>query len=83
MSDSKTVTQLTSYLRGLARRRKNSIVTADDVQNFLTRKNFTASQNERLSITRTVLQEPTFLPVGMVASKRGVARGRRVTAWTI
>lgn len=83
MKTEKTVSQLTSYLRGLARRRQNALVTADDVQNYLDRNNFPSNKNARLSLTRSVLQEPTFLNVGSVPSKRPAARGRRVTAWTI
>lgn len=79
----RTVTQLQSYLRGLARRRVNGVVTADDVQNYLNRKGFALSSSARLSLTRQALQEPTFLNVGSVPSKRPVARGRKITAWTI
>lgn len=77
----KTVSQLRSYLRGLSRRRNSGIVTADDVQNYLTRKQFSGNTNERLSIIRSVLREPTFFRAGSVQSKREAARGRRVTAW--
>lgn len=79
---SNMVSQLTSYLRGLSRRRSSGYVTADDVQNFLSRKGFRGNQNQRLSITRTVLSAPEFTSVGSVPSKRDAARSRRITAWT-
>ena len=78
----RVISQLNSYLRGLSRRRSDGIVTADDVQNYLTRKGFNFGQNERLSVTRSVLGEPNFVPVGTVSSRREAARGRTITAWS-
>lgn len=77
----RVVSQLTSYLRGLARRRTSNAVTADDVQNYLNRKGFVLEQNERLSLTRSVLSEDNFIPFLTVPSKREAAKGRRVTQW--
>lgn len=78
----RVVSQLNSYLRGLSRRRSNGIVTADDVQNYLTKKGFGMGQNERLSLTRSVLGEQNFVAVGEVPSRRPAARGRVITAWS-
>jgi hypothetical protein len=83
MSNIQTVTKATSYLRSLARRRVSSVVTADDVQNFLNRQGFTGNQNERLSVIRSVLREPNFYYAGLTRSKREAARSRTITAWTI
>ena len=79
----KMVSKATTYLRGLARRRSDSIVTADDVQNYLTKNGFRGNVNERLSIVRSVLREPNFVTAGTVRSEREAARSRTITAWTV
>jgi hypothetical protein len=79
----KMVSKATGYLRGLARRRSNSTVTADDVQSYLTKNGFRGNVNERLSIVRSVLRSPNFTSMGLTQSSREVARGRSITAWTI
>lgn len=79
----KMVSKATGYLRGLARRRSNSLVTADDVQNYLTKNGFRGNVNERLSIVRSVLRSPNFISAGTMQSSREAARGRTITAWTI
>jgi hypothetical protein len=74
---------LTSYLRRLATRRVNRSVTADDVNNYLVQKGYDfLSQNERLSVTRSVLNEQNFTPTGTAPSARPEARGRQITVWT-
>lgn len=78
----KVVSGLTNYLRSLSRRRGTSVVTADDAQRFLDNKNFSGNQNERLSVIRSVLREPTFSSVGFTPSSREAARGRTITTWT-
>lgn len=78
----KLVSKTTTYVKGLVRRRSNAIVTADDVQNYLTKNGYRGTQNERLSIVRSVLREPTFVSNGSVPSTREAARGRSITAWT-
>jgi hypothetical protein len=78
----KTVSKATTYLRGLARKRTSAIVTADDVQNYLTRNGFRGNTNERLSVIRSVLREPTFNAVGTVKSNRDAARSRTISSWT-
>lgn len=82
MATSNIVSKATSYLRSLSRKRVNRIVTADDVQNFLTRQGFSGSTNARLSVVRQVLRTPNFYSVGETASKREAARSRTITAWT-
>lgn len=77
------VSKATGYVKGLARRRSNKQVSADDVQNFLNKSNFRGSTNERMSIVRSVLRTPTFSAAGSVQSLREEARGRMITAWTI
>jgi len=83
MATTNLVSQTTNYLRGLARRRNSGIVTADDVVNFLTKKNVRLSQNERLSVTRQVLGAPNFYAIGYTRSARPEARSRTITAWTV
>lgn len=82
MANSNLVTKATTYLRSLSRKRVNRVVTADDVQNFLTKQGFRGTNNERLSIVRQVLQAPNFLAIGTTRSKREEARSRTITAWT-
>lgn len=77
------VAKATSYVRGLAKRRSNNVVTADDVQNFLSSKKFRGSTTDRMSVVRSVLNTTNFRQIGTTPSVREVARGRRVTAWTI
>ena len=75
--------QLTSYLRRLATRRNSNAVTADDVNNFLSRKGYDfLTQNERLSVTRSVLNEQNFYATGVTNSTRPEARGRQITVWS-
>jgi hypothetical protein len=83
MSNSNLVSQATTYLRGLSRRRSSGIVTADDMVNFLTRKRVRVSQNERISLTRQVLNASNFEAVGTVPSVRTEAKSRHITAWTV
>lgn len=78
---SKLVRQVATYLRNLSRRRKHGIVTADDVNNFFTRRNVPASVNTRLSVTRQVLRRPEFIDIMTVKSTRPEAKGRRITGW--
>lgn len=77
------VTKATSYVKGLARRRGSRIVTADDVQNYLTKNRFRGNQNDRLSIVRSVLNDSNFVSLGRTRSTRDVARSRTITAWTV
>jgi hypothetical protein len=77
------VTKATTYARSLARRRGSRIVTADDVQNYLTKQNYRGSQNDRLSIVRSVLNAKNFVNLGRTHSTRDAARSRSITAWTI
>lgn len=80
----KLVSQTAGYLKGLARRRSNGIVTADDVQNYLSRHRFSSSVNERLSVVRSVLSERAgFTRVGATQSTRDAARGRMISTWSI
>jgi hypothetical protein len=76
------VTKATTYVRSLARRRGSRIVTADDVQNYLTKQNFRGNQNERLSVVRSVLNDRNFTKIGTTQSSRDVARSRTISAWT-
>jgi hypothetical protein len=79
----KTVSKATSYLRSLARRRNDAVVTADDVQNFLSQNGFRGNTNERLSVIRSVLREPNFYAIGTTKSNRDAARSRTISAWTL
>jgi hypothetical protein len=87
MSNSKSQTMvrgLTSYLRSLATRRSNGIVTADDVHNYLNRKGISSSAvTTRLSFVNSVLRSPVFESAGSVYSSRPQAKGRAITAWQL
>jgi hypothetical protein len=86
-NSSKTQTMvrgLTSYLRSLANRRNDGIVTADDVHNYLSRRGISArATRTRLSFVNSVLRSPVFESVGSVYSSRPAAKGRSITAWTL
>lgn len=84
MYTSTTETKLRSYLRRLVNSRRDGIVTADDVHSFVTRNNIRLQQNEKLSLTRSVLNENgEFEPVGFAPSSRPEAKGRQIATWTI
>jgi predicted Zn-dependent protease len=79
-----TTRKLTSYLRGLAARRSNGVVTADDVHNFLTRDGVNAGQvRTRLSFINSVFRNGMFEQTGMTPSSRPQAKGRYISTWTI
>lgn len=83
-SREKMISRTTSYLRGLAHRRPNNIVTADDIQNYLSRQGFSNNVNERLSVVRSVLNPNTgFHRIGTTQSTREAARGRTISTWTV
>jgi len=75
----KMVSQLRRYLNRLASKRV--FVTADDVQNYLSKKNYRGSMNQRLSLVRSVLNDKFMTPAGMVSSTRKAARGRMIRRW--
>jgi hypothetical protein len=75
---------LTSYLRSLANRRNDGIVTADDVHAYLNRRGISArATRTRLSFVNSVLRSPVFESAGSVYSSRPQAKGRSITAWTL
>lgn len=79
-----TTRRLTSYLRGLAARRSDGVVTADDVHNYLTRDGVNPGQvRTRLSFINSVFRNGMFEQVGMVPSSRPQAKGRAISAWTL
>jgi hypothetical protein len=76
------VSTLNSYLRGLARRRSNRTVTADDAQTFLNRKGVrTKMIRTRQAVINSALMSGDFVAVGQVPSSRPVAKGRSITEW--
>lgn len=77
------VSEVTTYLRRVGGRRTSKVVTADDVQNYLDNKSFRGSRDERLSVIRSVLQEPQFTPSGYTRSTREAARGRMIREWRV
>lgn len=81
MATEKMVSKATTHIKSLSNRRSNGVVTADDVQNYLSKQKFHGDQNERLSIVRSVLQTPNFYPVGVQKSTRPTARGRTIRKW--
>jgi hypothetical protein len=59
-------------------------VTADDAHRYMDREGIRPQQvRTRLSFINSVLREPNFEPVDVVASQRPAARGRSITEWTI
>ena len=79
-----TARRMTSYLRSLSNRRSSGIVTADDVNAYLTREGVHQKQvKTRLSFINAVLAgSGEFEQNGTVASARPAAKGRTITAWT-
>jgi len=78
-----TARRMTSYLRSLSNRRSSGVVTADDVNAYLTREGVHQKQvRTRLSFINSVLAgSGEFEQNGMVASTRPQAKGRSITAW--
>lgn len=79
-----TTRRISSYLRSLASRRNDGVVTADDVHTYLTREGVRPQQvRTRLSFINTVFSNGMFEQDGMVASTRPQAKGRYISAWTL
>jgi hypothetical protein len=78
-----TVNKLRSYLRRLANSRNSGVVSADDVHNFVQRNKLSLSQDDKLSLTRSVLNESEFMVVYYAPSSRPEAKGRQVAQWTL
>lgn len=86
MSNSTTETKLRAYLRRLASSRRTGTVSADDVYTFLSKNNIRMSQNQRIALTRRVLNEGSdseFVVSGFAPSSRPTAKGREVAQWEI
>lgn len=80
----RTASKMRSYLYSLARKRTEGTVTADDAHRYMDREGIRPQQvRTRLSFINSVLREPNFEPVDVVASQRPAARGRSITEWTI
>jgi len=78
------VSNLRSYLRGLARRRSSGTVTADDAQSFLTRKGMNEKMvRTRLAVINAAFMNGEFESAGSVPSSRPAAKGRSITEWTL
>lgn len=78
----KLVSNLRSYLRGLSNRRNSGTVTADDAQNYLTRKGIRELQvRTRQSLINSAFIGGQFEPVGSTPSARPAAKGRQITEW--
>jgi hypothetical protein len=79
-----TTRRISSYLRGLASRRTDGVVTADDVHTYLNREGVRPQQvRTRLSFINSVFSNGMFAQDGMVASARPQAKGRYISAWTL
>ena len=79
-----TTRRISSYLRGLASRRTDGVVTADDVHTYLNREGVRPQQvRTRLSFINSVFSNGMFAQDGMVASTRPQAKGRYISAWTL
>lgn len=82
MSNSNKIARgLTGYLRSLSKRRQSQVVTADDANTYLSRRGI-SSVDGRLSYINSAFANPTFVQVEMTPSRRPVAKGRKITAWT-
>lgn len=76
------VSTLRSYLRGLANRRNTGTVTADDAQNFLTRKGVSPRMiRTRQAVINSALMSGDFAAGSTVPSNRPAAKGRQITEW--
>lgn len=76
------VSSLTSYLRSLANRRNTGVVTADDAQNFLTRKGVSSKMiRTRQAVINSALMSGDFEAGDKVPSSRPAAKGRQITEW--
>lgn len=79
----KNVTALNNYLHGLAVRRANNTVSADDAARWLDRKGI-EDATDRRRIVNSVLHttSTTFTPSGFTNSERSSMRGSRIREWT-
>lgn len=78
------VSNLRSYLRGLARRRSTGTVTADDAQNYLTKNGLPMERvRTRVAVINSAFMSGDFQAAGSVPSSRPAAKGRYITEWTI
>lgn len=77
-----TTRKMTSYLRSLANRRKNGVVTADDAHTYLNRNGISTQFRTRLSFINSVLRSPMFETTGNTKpSSRPAAKGRAISVW--
>jgi hypothetical protein len=78
------VTSLRSYLRGLARKRSNQTVTADDAQKYMNRNGMLEGKvRSRIAVINSTFQGGEFRPVGYTNSTRPEAKGRSITEWSL
>ena len=85
MGREQKIQSLTKYLVGLARRRPDGVVSADDAATYL-EKRFNMrprDYSKRAGITNSTFQQSMFESKGKVQSTRELARGRYITAWTL
>jgi hypothetical protein len=80
---STTYRQMVSYLRSLANRRRNGIITADDAHNYLNRNGVSRRADTRLSFINSALRSPMFEQAGTTTSQRPAAKGRKISMWTV
>ena len=85
MTNASMKSNVISYLRKIARSRKNRAVTADDVHTYINRytrgKRFTTMA--RLSIINSVFSGTNFTALSEVASQREAAKNRYITLWRV
>lgn len=85
LANRRTTERLLSYLRGLARRRSNGVVTADDVHRYLDVNTTLGPEytDIRLSYINSAFQSGEFRPTGYeVSSERPAAKSRMISEWT-
>jgi hypothetical protein len=81
MSTQSLESKLYSFLRKTAKDRKAQTVTADDVHRFVQKNNLNISKGAQTALTNRVFNQPMFIPVAYVQSRRPEARGRYITEW--
>jgi len=79
-----TTRRIASYLRSLANRPANGVVSADDVHPYLPRDGVREQQTRtRLSFINSVFSGEMFERVGTMASARPQARGRSISTYSV
>lgn len=80
----KLVRNTRTYLRSLAKKRSDGIVTADDANRYLMKQGIRESNiGRRLSVMNSIFRNGDFLYAGVTNSTRAAARGRAISTWEV